>query len=107
MTALHDPLCSAQYFGSLLVSCLCVYPRFGSPRYSNNMPIPCPSAICIHVEPAAPTVCSFELRVVHCLTQRGSRILFNTFIKGHVRKNESKRYKERVKERASTSKTSA
>ena len=53
-------------------------------------------------------VCSFGLRGVHCLAQRSSRVLFNTFIKGHVRKNENREEdKERVKERASISKSSA
>ena len=53
-------------------------------------------------------VCDFGLRVVHCLAQRSSRALFNTFIEGHVRKNENREGgEERVKERASTSKSSA
>ena len=53
-------------------------------------------------------VCSIGLRVVHCLAQRSSRVLFNTFIKGPVRKNEHREGdKERVKDRASASKSSA
>ena len=53
-------------------------------------------------------VCSFGLRVVHCLEQRSSRVLFNTYIKGPVKKNELREGdKERVKDRASASKSSA
>ena len=33
-------------------------------------------------------VCSFGLRVDHCLAQRSSRVLFNAFVKGPARKNE-------------------
>ena len=54
------------------------------------------------------SVCSFGLRLVHRLEQRGSRVLFNTFIKGHARKKQNKEgHKEKVKERASTSQSSA
>ena len=53
-------------------------------------------------------VCSFGLRVVHCLAQRSIGVLFDMFIKGPVRKNEDReKYKERVKDRASASKSSA
>ena len=31
--------------------------------------------------------CSLGLRVVHCLSQCSSRVSFNTFVKGHARKN--------------------
>ena len=54
------------------------------------------------------TVCSFGLRVVHCLAQRSSRVLFNTFIIGYVRKNEDRKGdKEREEDRAPTSKSLA
>ena len=54
-------------------------------------------------------VCSLELQVVNCLAQYSSRVLFDTFIKGHTRKSE-KREREREREsgsRASDSKSSA
>ena len=37
---------------------------------------------------AVAAVCSLGPRVAYCLTQCSSRVLFNTFIKGHVRKSE-------------------
>ena len=56
-------------------------------------------------------VCSLGLRVVHCLAQCSSTVLFDTFIKGHVRESEKKeREKESERERdgkASASKSSA